>query len=117
MAHIAEKTIYSWQHGYLRPLISIMMQEVTTLDMTNEDGLFNLPPYERGRLAIDWSKQKGGKTKLAACQQETTLAADDWTRLVWMTETSPFHNKKKSIASRHLRKQNKKHVKPIVLIS
>ena len=93
-----------------------MMQEVTTLDMTNEDGLFNLPPYERGRLAIDWSKQKGGKTKLAACQQETTLAADDWTRLVWMTETSPFHNKNKSIASRHLREQNKKHVKPIVLI-
>ena len=64
---------------------------------SNEDGLFNLPPYARGRLAIDWAKQKGGKTKLAACQQETTLAADDWTRLVWMTETSPFHNKKKSI--------------------
>ena len=59
-------------------------------------GFFNLPRYERGRLAIVFAKQNvrlldrtEGKSKSAVCVRllssrlhETTLAAGGWTRLV-----------------------------------
>ena len=78
-----------------------------------------------------WSKRNGGERKLTVClllcalDSETSLdwsltrllsqqmAGPDWSEWLELV-TIPQHNK--SIDSRHLRRHNKKHVKPIAFI-